>query len=147
MNNLRLMRSNTIILRFDSWTTDLNQGLERLFCHPWTLFTCKLLIGVVSAYDIYLTIKYVDSLSSYELNPIGRWLMGLDTGPNSCVIDVDCSIKELAAFITAKFAGNFIALSVIELLASWKRYLASSVALPIAFFQLVLLYFLVYGNS
>ena len=74
-----------------------------------------------------------------ELNPIGRWLMQLDDGPA-------CELKEIACFLTAKFAGNFIALSVIELLASWKRYVASAVAFPVAFCQLWLLYFLIIAD-
>lgn len=113
--------------------------VERLLCNPWTLLLCKLTIGVVSAYDIYLTIKYVESLSTYELNPIGRWLMRLDAGPQ-------CELSQTASFIAAKFCGNFIALSVIELLGTWKAYIAAAVALAIAAFQLGLLGFLLFGG-
>ncbi len=118
----------------------LNRAVEQFFCNPWSLLVCKFLIGLVSAYDIYLTIKYVEYLSELELNPVGRWLMNLDDGPR-------CELKQIAGFITAKFAGNFIALSVIELLASWKGYLATAVALPIVLFQLGLLYFLFFGTD
>lgn len=119
---------------------ELNHHLANVFCNRWTLLVCKLLIGLVSAYDIYLTIKYVQYLGEMELNPIGRWLMNLDQGPT-------CELQQVAGFITAKFAGNFIAISVIELLASWKRHLATAVALPIVLFQLWLLQFLLYGTN
>lgn len=118
----------------------LNRLFENAFCNPWTLLLCKIMIGIVSVYDIYLTIKYVEYLGTYELNPVGRWLMGLDQGP-------ECTLKQVAAFVSAKFAGNFIALSVIELLASWKRYIATAVAFPVVLFQLWLLYFLMFGDT
>lgn len=121
-------------------TVSINRAIEQLFCNRWSLLVCKILIGLVSAYDIYLTIKYVEYLGIYELNPIGRWMMNLDDSPK-------CELKQIAGFITAKFAGNFIALSVIELLASWKRYMATAVAMPVVLFQLGLLYFLIYGGE
>ncbi|MCA9127403.1 MAG: hypothetical protein KDB22_09965 [Planctomycetales bacterium] len=118
---------------------DVNQLIERFFSSKMTLLVCKILIGVVSVIDIYLTIKYVDSLYTMELNPLGRFLMGLDSGP-TWTLEMRGDIKPLAAFITAKVAGNFIAFSVIELLAGWKCYIATSVALPVALLQLMLLY-------
>lgn len=117
----------------------LNRLTACLIHSPWTLLVCKLTIGVVSAYDIHLTIKYVDSLPSLELNPLGRWLMSLDTGPN-------CDLKQIACFITAKFAGNFITLAVIELLSSWRKPAATAVAFAVAACQLLLLYFLIFGE-
>lgn len=145
MRYLRSLHTGSISIGRNVSQREINQALERLFCNRWTLFACKLTIGAVSAYDIYLTVKYFDSLPCYELNPIGRWLMDLDYGPNASTGHLECSVKQLAAFITSKFAGNFLALSVIEMLASWKQTLASSVALPIALLQTMLLYFLVYG--
>lgn len=109
------------------------------------MLVCKLTIGVVSAYDIYLTIKYVESLPYLELNPLGRWLMNLDIGPNSSINE--CDLKQVASFITAKFVGNFIALTVIELLSAWKQTIASAVAFPVALFQIILLYFLLFGGN
>ncbi len=116
------------------------EALNRCLCNPWTLLLCKLIIGVVSAYDIFLTIKYVESLPMMELNPIGRWLMMLDNQTN-------CQLSQIAAFIASKFAGNFLALCVIELLANWKPRMSSAVALAVALFQLWLLYFLLFGDT
>jgi hypothetical protein len=116
------------------------EHLNRLLCNPWTLLLCKLIIGVVSAYDIFLTIKYVESLPMMELNPIGRWLMMLDN-------QTTCQLSQIAAFIASKFAGNFLALCVIELLASWKPRMSTAVALSVALIQLWLLHFLVFGDT
>jgi hypothetical protein len=118
---------------------DINGLIGATCCNRWALFGAKLLIGLISAYDVYLTIKYVGALPTYELNPVGRWLMRLDSGPT-------CELQQIAAFITAKFAGNLIALSVIELLASLNRSMAGAVALPVAAFQVWLLYYLMVGS-
>lgn len=107
--------------------------------NPWVLLACKLTIGLVSAYDIFLTVKYFESLPMLELNPIGRWLMMLDT-------DCPCELSQIAAFIAAKFVGNFLALCVIELLAAWKPRISSAVALSVAGLQLILLIFLQFSH-
>jgi hypothetical protein len=137
MNHFRQHGLEYRCLSLKPLNMDFNRLAEQLFCNPWTLFACKLTIGLVSACDVHLTIKYVDYLPMMELNPVGRWLMQLDNGPT-------CELKDVACFLTAKFAGNFVALSVIELLASWKRYIATAVAFPVALCQLALLYFLLF---
>ncbi|MEC8555812.1 MAG: hypothetical protein VXZ82_12460 [Planctomycetota bacterium] len=115
------------------------QHVTKLYLSPITLLSFKLIIGFVSAYDIFLTIKYIDSLPMLELNPIGRWLMRLDSGPT-------CSLDQVACFVSAKFAGNFLCLSVIEMLGSWKRPAAVSAAFVVAALQLLLLGFLTSGT-
>ena len=118
--------------------SEADRFMRWLACSPWTLLVCKLIIGSVSAYDIFLTIKYVDFLPWMELNPIGRWLMQLDSGP-------ECHLDQIACFVAAKFAGNFLTLAAIELLCCWKRSTASVVALAITVFQLMLFFFLTSG--
>lgn len=110
--------------------------LAGLLCNSWTLLICKLIIGLVSAYDIYLTVKYFESLPMLELNPVGRWLMSLDQGP-------ECKLNQIAGFIASKFTGNFISLAAIELVAHWRYAAAVAVALSLAGFQLLLLGFLI----
>lgn len=118
----------------------LNTIVEIIAKSAWTLLVCKLVIGMVSAYDVYLTIKYVESLPSMEINPIGRWLMMLDCGP-------ECQLSQTACFIASKFAGNFLVLAILELVASWRKPLASLVAVAVAAFQLGLFYFLLFGTN
>ena len=113
-------------------------AVQQWLSNSWVLLACKLIIGVVSAYDIFLTIKYFESLPAMELNPIGRWLMSLDTGP-------ECQLDQIAGFISAKFVGNFLVLATIELVSHWKRVMASAIAFILAGFQLLLFYFLLTG--
>jgi hypothetical protein len=122
-------------LQLSAWAGQLFDWLG----NPWVLLLCKLTIGFVSAYDIFLTVKYYETLPSLELNPIGRWMMMLDRGP-------ECELNQIAAFITAKFAGNFLVLCVIELLVKWKQRAAAGVALGVAGFQLLLFGFLLYSD-
>lgn len=103
----------------------------------WTLIACKAVIGCASAFDTYLTLKYATSLPTYEQNPIGRWLMGLDAGP-------EASTQQIAAFITAKFVGTVIVLLTIQGLAFWRLRLAGMVAVPVAAFQLLLVLHLMF---
>lgn len=118
---------------------DLSNLIESIIVSPFTLLACKLIIGLVSAYDIHQTVKYVEFLPEMELNPVGRWLMNLDSGPT-------CDLQQAACFITAKFAGNFACLAIIEFLCGWNRRVATGVALPVALFQVMLFYFLMFGN-
>jgi hypothetical protein len=104
----------------------------------WVLLACKAIIGCVSAFDTYLTMKYVISLETYEQNPIGRWLMGLDSGPVS-------DTQQIAAFITAKFLGTILVLLAIQGVAFWRVPLAGMIAIPVAAFQLSLVGHLLFG--
>ena len=105
----------------------------------WGLLLCKFIIFVVSALDIYLTVKYVEYLPELELNPVGRWLLGCDNGPA-------CKLQDAAAFITAKFAGNVLVLATIEMLALCRFRRVGFVAAAVALFQLMLGMFLLYAD-
>ncbi len=106
----------------------------------WGLLACKTVILVVSAIDIYLTVKYIEFMPELELNPVGRWLLGVDNGPR-------CQLQNAAAFITAKFAGNVVVLAIIEVLAHVKFRQVGFVAGAVAFFQLLLGCFLFFADS
>ena len=105
----------------------------------WGLLVCKCIILVVSALDIYLTVKYVEYLPELELNPIGRWLLAFDNGPG-------CRLQNAAAFITAKFAGNVLVLAIIEMLAHCRFRRVGFVAAAVALFQILLGLFLFYAD-
>lgn len=108
---------------------------KRVVHSPVTLLVLKLTIGLVSAYDIFLTIKYVECLPEMELNPVGRWLMCLDSGP-------ECGLDQIAGFVSAKFAGNFLTLAILELVCHWRKSLAVCIATIVAMAQLYLLHIL-----
>jgi hypothetical protein len=100
------------------------------------LSTFKAVILIVSAYDIYLTVKYLECLPQMEQNPICRWLLGFDQGPTT-------GLQQAAAFITAKFTGNVIVLGVLEALATLGFRLVGVVAASTALFQILLCAYLI----
>jgi len=109
------------------------------FCiaHRLTVPICSLCIGLISAYDSYLTIKYFASLKALEINPVGRWMMGLDSGP----ID---GVSHIALFLGCKFAGTVIVLFVLQMIWFWRRRWSGVIALKVALFQLALLLMLLF---
>lgn len=132
------------VLRASRRVRSIRQVFGRLIngtlSNVWVLLLCKAVIGAVSGFDTYLTIKYAVSLDVYEQNPIGRWLMGLDRGPI-------CETQQIAAFITAKFIGTLLALIAIQGIAYWRVRVAGMVALPIALAQLCLVAVLIFGEG
>ncbi len=94
-----------------------------------------LFIGLVSAYDAYLTLIYAPSLVSLEQNPIGRHIMGLDNASYP-------ALRDVAAFLGLKFAGTVTAISTIHIVFHFRARLAAIVALGLASFQAWLLAYL-----
>ena len=91
-----------------------------------------LFIGMVAAYDTYLSIKFQETLRFQELNPIGRWLLEFDGG-------------SVAAFMGCKFLGTFIVLGVLQLLYVHWRLAGLTVASVLAGVQGVLALYLTFG--
>lgn len=91
-----------------------------------------LFIGVVAAYDVYLSIKYQEVLQYQELNPLGRWLLKLDGG-------------SVAVFMGCKFLGTLVVLGVIQLLYFYRRHLGLTVATAMACVQVAVGTFLLFG--
>jgi len=117
---------------------ELTKIYSYLVRHPLTVPLCSLIIGFVSAYDAYLTVMYVDSLQGMELNPVGRYMMGLDDpiiGEN----------PQIAMFLGCKFAGTVIVLFVLQILWIWRRSLSSMVAMKVALAQTLLACMLLFG--
>lgn len=150
-SSVSLPQTRRPLLNISQWTTRLTQWLlKRLsickclsvatLSNVWLLLVCKATIGCVAAFDTYLTIKYAESLDTYEQNPLGRWLMGLDQGPI-------CETQQIAAFITAKFLGTLLVLIVIQGLAFWRVRVAGLVATPLALAQLYLVAHLLLGDG
>ncbi len=121
------------------WATSVALA-SKVLGSVWGLLACKCIILVVSAFDIYLTVKYVEYLPELELNPVGRWLLGVDKGPR-------CDLQQAAAFITAKFAGNVLVLAIIETLAHCRFRRVGFVAGAVALFQILLGVFLCFADA
>jgi hypothetical protein len=99
-----------------------------------------MIVGFVSAYDSYLTLKYCESLHVHELNPIGRWLMGLEWHKPSP------DPAGTALFLACKFAGTVVVLGVLILLYRYRERMGLTVAGSLALFQLGLGMFLFFGR-
>jgi hypothetical protein len=116
------------------------QIYHRLLGHYLTVPLCSLLIGFVSAYDSYLTVMYVDSLQGLELNPVGRYMMGLDD-------PLSGDTPKIAMFLGCKFAGTIFVLFVLQVLWIWHKQFSSMVALKVAFAQTLLACMLLFGSD
>jgi len=103
-----------------------------------SLVSYLLIVGGISVYDIYLTIRYAESLEQYEANPIGRWLMGLDQ-----LARAEC--PDVSLFIGCKTVGTLLVLAVIAtLVIRWAR-LGHPIAMGVSLFQITLGYFLTFS--
>ena len=95
-------------------------------------------IGLIGAYDFYLTMVTANFLPEMEQNEIGRMIMGLDD-------DVIHS-QRIALFLALKFAGTVVVLSVLGLMGMVRDRRGVPVALGVFAFQLYLLFVLTSPN-
>jgi hypothetical protein len=139
---------STIVTHADHHLIRLFRELHRFAIHSYRRFVgsaystiCYLaIVGAVSVYDIILTIKYAFYLKYMEENPIGRWLMQLDTLENGCLPD-------LTWFLTAKSIGTLIVLAGIYVLVHWKGRLGHPVGIGVSSFQLALASYLTFATT
>lgn len=110
----------------------LRERLESLEPEQWVLAGLWLFIGLVSAYDTYLAIKFQEMLRFHELNPMGRWLLEVDNG-------------SVATFMGCKFVGTMLVLGTIQLLYAYERRLGLTVASALAAVQGMLALYLTFG--
>jgi hypothetical protein len=96
------------------------------------LMVLWLFIGTVAAYDVYLSVKYQDTLRFQELNPVGQWLLKIDNG-------------SVAVFMGCKFLGTMITLGVVIVLYCYKRHLGLTVASALACAQAMVAGYLLFG--
>lgn len=88
------------------------------------------LIGAVSAFDTYLTVRYQETLVLLECNPVALWLLAYDEW-------------NPATLVALKFLGSMIVLGVLALSFRWRPRWGMFMSLSIALFQTALLGFLV----
>lgn len=101
------------------------------------------IIAMVAAYDIYLTFQYQKTLYEMELNPIGRWIMGLDNLKVPGVYPV--TPPNVLPFVLLKSTGTLIVLGSISFLVSrWGR-IGHGVGIGVSAFQLGLAAFLTFA--
>ena len=91
-----------------------------------------LVIGLVAAYDTYLSVKFQEALPILEMNPLCRMIIAADGG----------SVAMLLGF---KFAGTVLALGAILLLYRFKPSIGVAVAVIVAGLQGTLFLYLFLG--
>jgi hypothetical protein len=95
-----------------------------------------LFVGLVSAYDGYLTVRYQHMLHSLEANPVGRWIMDLDDGR---VFNKEYGYvvenRRVATFLGLKFAGTVLSLGIMLVVHRYKARLGMLVSGIIAGLQ------------
>jgi hypothetical protein len=89
-------------------------------------------IGLVSAFDTYLTVKFQECLVSFEINPLAVMLLRLDDWDPSLLIGM-------------KFLGSIVVLGFLAVLHLHNRRLGLMVTSGLASFQLWLLGYLVFA--
>jgi hypothetical protein len=92
-----------------------------------------LFIGLVSAIDTYLTIRFRDLMWQLEKNPMGRFLIALDDG-------------NVTVFIRVKAAGTVVVMSVLAGLYVYRRHWSFPITSSIAAFQFALLIYVVLSS-
>ena len=104
-------------------------------CVGWSslaLSMSLLVIGMVAAYDTYLSVKFQESLPILEMNPVCRMIIAADGG----------SVAMLLGF---KFAGTVLSLGAILLLYRFKPNIGVSIAMIVASLQGTLFLYLFLG--
>jgi len=89
-------------------------------------------IGLVSAYDTYLTVRFQESLNVMECNPIALWLLAYDEW-------------SAATLVGLKFLGSMVVLGALCLCFWVRPHLGLTITLSIALLQGTLLAFLTLG--
>ncbi len=134
----RLMRA---IQPVDSMVREKSKALY----YDWRASTTSmisylLIVSLVSLYDMILTVRYAVYLKHMEQNPIGRWLMQLDSLANSCAPD-------LTIFLTAKFLGTLFVLGCITWLVRRSERLGHPIAIGVSSCQILLAGYLTFGTT
>lgn len=121
------------IAPMDAAVVRMGASLQR---YRTLIMACSaLVIGLVSAYDLYLTVATLAFLPELEVNPIARRIVGLD--------EVGLvSQQRIAAFLGLKFAGTVAVIVVIQAMAMMRHRLALPVTLGVLAFQIALLFIL-----
>ncbi|MCA9038179.1 MAG: hypothetical protein KDA91_23805 [Planctomycetaceae bacterium] len=84
-------------------------------------FLCSIILGV-SAYDVWLTVKFSEIMLEVEENPIGLYLLQLNHG-------------DVELFLRAKIAGTVVVMSVLLLMHKWRSRKTIPVTGSLAVYQ------------
>ncbi|QEG40330.1 hypothetical protein [Roseimaritima ulvae] len=114
-------------------TAGSRQWLQFLHQHAAVVIAVSMLgIGLISAFDFFVTIKTAHCLPEYEKNVMARKIMGLDEG--------HLYYDRFAIFLGLKFAGTVTVLAILGFMGMRGDRRAMPVTLGVLAFQLYLLY-------
>lgn len=113
--------------------------LQRPAALEFLLLACCVVIGLVSSYDGYLTIRYHESLAQMEINPLGRTILALDD-------DGGASATALATFLGLKFAGTVVVICALQGIFRGHRRIGLTCAVSVAMVQILLGFYLTFGE-
>ena len=130
-------RASAAEIRNDAQDLDNVLGLAQqrtriagLHIQNWPqFFVLWQIIGCVSAYDAFLTMKYRNELFEEEQNPLGRLLLFTNDG-------------DPALFIGVKFLGTIMVLGILANLFHSRPQWGLAIAKGVAAFQMILLAYL-----
>lgn len=109
------------------------QWLQFLHQHAAVVIAVSMMgIGLISAFDFYVTITTAHCLPEYEKNLMARQIMGLDEG--------QLNYDRFAIFLGLKFAGTVVVLAILGFMGMRGDRRALPVTLGVLAFQLFLLY-------
>ena len=89
-------------------------------------------IGLVSALDSYLLVRFRELLPDLEENPVGQYLIGLQGG-------------QVGVFLRTKLAGTVAVLSVLAALYVYRHRWAMPIVGSVAAFQMGLLLYMTFS--
>ena len=118
---------------------DLAAFFRRSATQEFVLLACCVVIGFVSSYDGYLTIRYHESLAQMEINPLGRTILQLDQ-------DGGASAAALATFLGLKFAGTVVVICALQGIFRGHRRIGLTCAIAVAMVQVLLAFYLAFGE-
>lgn len=106
----------------------------------WTISLQCTVVGLVSIYDMFLTVVYAPYLKSLEQNPIGRWLMQLDQISNH-------DSPDLTLFLFVKSLGTLLVIATVALLYCKYHRIGQPVAFGVTSFQVLLAMYLTFSTD
>ena len=92
-----------------------------------------MVVFLVELYDVYWSIKLQDWLYQNEINPVGRYLIGIDE-------------QSVALFMVIKIATIILTLTCLPLIFQKRPKLAFWLLMPLFVSRVILLYFLEMGS-
>ena len=101
-----------------------------------------MIVAIVAVYDTIMTVMYAASLQFMEVNPVGRWLMGLHN-----LNHWYGETPDLSFFLTMKVLGTVLVLATMYFLIRWRARIGNPVSIGVSSFQIFLAFYLTFAAN